>query len=104
MKEVLLKLNKVNTHNKIERLKKENEIKDKKMQELADGCKEIIVEYKENSEKIIESMNEKINKLEEEKIKLEKENAYYKDTVEKIPKVLLKIFCKKSKKCLNEGE
>ncbi len=104
MQEVLLNLNKIKSHNQLVHLKKENEIKDKKMQNLANGCKEIILEYKENSEKIIESMNEKINKLEEEKISLEKENNYYKESFEKIPKIIIKIFCKSNKKLLNKGE
>ena len=48
-------------------------------------------------------MNSKIKDLENENLRLQKEANFYKDTLECIPKFIIKLFSKKSLK-LDQGE
>lgn len=103
MNNFLYKANSIKTHNQIIRLKKENEDKTEKMNEILSECKNIVFDYQEKNQAQLIKMNETINKLENEKDELRKQRDYYKKSLEKIPKVILKLFIK-NRKLLDEGE
>ena len=103
MNNFLYKIKSVKTNNQIVRLKKENELKDRKMTELVSECKNIVLDFQvKNKSKVLE-MNEKINKLEDENNELRKQRDFYKDSLERIPKFIVKMFSGKNK-MLEKGE
>jgi len=103
MNKFLFKLNMIKSNNEIVRLKKSNEIKDKKLQKVSDGCKSLIIEYEIKNQKALLELNEKVNKLENENSELRKQRDFYCSSLEKIPKFLLKLFVGKNK-MLENGE
>ena len=103
MEEFLIKLNMVKNHNTILRLKNENIKKDKKFIELKNNTKKLIDDYATGNREIITNLKFKINELEEENSKLNSENIFYKNTINKIPKFIFRIFVGKNK-MLEEGK
>ena len=103
MNNFLYKINSVKTNNQIVRLKKENELKDKKMEEVVSECKNIVLDFQAKSKNKVFEMNEKINKLEDENNELRKQRDFYKDSLEKMPKFIVKMFSGKNK-MLEKGE
>lgn len=103
MNNFLYKINNIKTHNQIIRLKKDNEQKTEKMNELITECKNIVLDYQEKNQSKLIKMNETINKLETEKENLRKERDYYKNSFDRIPKFVLKLFIKNNK-LLDKGE
>lgn len=95
----LRKINLVFKHNQINRLKKENEQKDKKIELISKEGKRIFDEYKEEKNNRINQLTTEIKELEEKCSKLENESNYYKNQLDSIPKFIKRIFWnKKSKK------
>lgn len=103
MNNFLYKINNIKTHNQIMRLKKDNEQKTEKMNELITECKNIVLDYQEKNQSKLIKMNETINKLETEKEEIRKQRDYYKNSLDKIPKFILKLFIKNNK-LLDKGE
>lgn len=92
MNDNLLKLNNIRTHNQVLRLKNENKEKDKKMEKVVSKCKEIALENQVKNNDIIFEMNEKMVQLQKEKEKLEIKIDYYESILNKIPKIILRMF------------
>ena len=92
MEEFLTKINIVSKNNQIRKLERENREKE-----------EIINKYIQNFKKTITQMEQekikkqkRIEELTEKNEKLMKENHIYKTNFEKIPKLIIKIFCRKN--------
>ena len=104
MEEFLRNLNKIKRHNLIFDLKRKNELNEKRMKDIKNKCKNLITEYKENSDKVVNELSEKVKTLEDEKKLIEKDRDYYKALIERIPSFIVKLFCKnKNLKMLNKG-
>lgn len=103
MDNFLYKLNSMKNHNQIIKLKKENETKTQKMNEVISECKNIVLDYQKKNENEILKMNDKINTLEDENNELRKQRDFYRDSLEKVPKFILKMFVGKNK-LLEKGE
>ena len=103
MKEILRKMNWIKEKNEISKLKGEIEKKNKKLEFLEKRCREIIQLHKTETEKIIDDLNDKIQTLEEDNSRLEKECNFYKGTLNSIPKFIVKIFSKR-KIMIGKGE
>ena len=104
MEEFLRNLNKVRKHNMIIDLKRKNKLNEKRMEMIKEKCKNIVSEYKENSDKLVSELREKVKNLEDEKKLIEKDRDYYKDLINRIPSFIVKLFCKnKNIKMLNKG-
>ena len=89
MEEFLTKLNIVSKNNKIRKLERENKAIKEKINKYIHYLKESITEMeleKAKKQKIIEELIEKNKKLMEE-------NHIYKTNFEKIPKLIIKLFC-----------
>lgn len=97
----LRKINLVFKHNQINRLKKENEQKDKKIKLISKEGKRIFDEYKEEKNNTINQLASEIKELEEKCSKLENESNYYKNQLDSIPKFIKRIFLNKKSKKFN---
>ena len=73
------------------------------MNELIAECKNIVLDYQEKNQSKLIKMNETINKLETEKEEIRKQRDYYKNSLDRIPKFVLKLFIKNNK-LLEKGE
>ncbi|MGN1330858.1 MAG: hypothetical protein ACI4VN_05985 [Clostridia bacterium] len=97
MNEFLYKINMIKNHNHIVRLEKENMKNEERMEKLAVGCKSLIAEYQIKNQETLLEMNEKINRLEDENNILRKERDFYSSNLNKVPKIILKMFIGKNK-------
>ncbi len=88
----LRKINLVFKHNQINRLKRENEQKDKKIKLISEEGKRIFNDYKEEKNNIINQLTSEIKELEEKCNNLEGEKNYYKNQLDLIPTFIKKLF------------
>ena len=106
MNDIVFKMNYVKKNNEINELKKEVKEKDTKIVEYARVCKEIIEETKnEKSDKLDKIVREN-NMLKMQNTVAENEREFYKRSLYKIPRILLRIFGVDNKrlKLLEEGD
>ena len=88
MKEFLTKLNIVNNHNYINKLKQENTKKENRIEKYVTNFKKVITEMeieKRKNEKTIQELRE-TNRV------LQDENNSYKNILDKIPNFIIKLF------------
>jgi len=92
MNDIVYRVNYILSKNNEQKLLKENIEKDKKIVEFSEECKRIVTEGQENNLNRINELTEKISVLESEKEVISKERDFYKDSLNKIPNIFLKIF------------
>ncbi len=103
MEEILRKMNLVKRYNETFLLKRELEENKLKMKQIEENSREIIRMHSEETEKLFQDLNNKIKELEDENLSLKKNVEFYKNTLDSLPKFIVKLFSKKSLK-LNQGE
>ena len=91
MNDVIGRINYVLLKNKVLKLKKENEDKDKKIVEFSDECKKIIKNSQNNSIHKIDELYKTNANLRIENERLSNENEYLKKSINKIPKFILNL-------------
>lgn len=97
MDELLKNMNMIKNHNEIVRLKRKNTQQEQRISQIKSNFDDI----KMATNRAIEELNQKIKKLEKEKIDLETERDAYREYIESIPKFVRKLF---GKKFLIEGK
>ena len=100
MEKNLFKIQMIKEHNHAVKLEKNNK---RKIKEIKVKCKDIITEYQKNNNKIIKDMEENIIKINKENEQLNMQLAFYKSVIDRIPKFILKIFIKKYKSLNQEN-
>ena len=96
MNEKFIRLNFIQKHNEIIKLKRENKEKDDKIKEVIEDCREISREYNKKQEDIVIKLKNEVTRINSEKEQIEKERDFYKNSLNKIPKFILRIFCGKN--------
>ena len=92
MNDVIGRINYVLLKNKVLKLKKENEDKEKKIVKFSDECKKIINNNKNNSIHKIDELYKTNANLRIENERLSNENEYLKKSINKIPKFILNLY------------
>lgn len=103
MNDIVLKMNYVKNCNKIKELEDEAKLKDQRMTDYTNKCKNLIEEYKHKNIVQRDELKNKIKELEDANAKLSNEKDYYKNMLNSIPKFIQKLFCKKKDKLLTEA-
>ena len=106
MNDIVFKMNYVRNNNRINELKKEAKIKDEKIIEYARVCKSLVEEYNgDNNDKIDKIKNEN-NILRMQNTVAENEREFYRRSLFKVPRFLLRLFGVDNKrlKLIEQGE
>ena len=96
-KELLFKLNSIQKHNEILRLKKKLEDTNANNEEFQKNYMDAVTNYREKVKDSVSDLNQKIEIL-------EKENQYYKSVISKIPSFIVRIFNGKGYKQIMEDK
>ena len=100
-KDLLFKLNSIQKHNEIVRLRRKVEMMEEENQEFKTNYLDAATNYKEKVKDSVGELNQKIESLETEKDQLSKENEYYKTIISKIPNFIVRLFNGKNYKQLS---
>lgn len=102
MDEVLFKLNMVKNNNQIVRLKYKNKINNLKTVQLVNSYKKMVKKYQDKTTSEINNLKEKVKNLEEENQKMYAKNQLYKNTLDRIPNFIVRIFVGRKIKLLKD--
>ncbi len=103
MDENLVKRSLIKNHNTIIRLKRVISEKDQKVKKAVKEYQTEVMTHINSQDKKIIELQKKIEEDNKEKMNLEQERNFYKESLNKIPKFIIKLFTKKVK-YLEEGK